>query len=88
LLALRAVGPAVPLDMIRYLRRRSAGGDGLAEAFAMFLLPQLEGLDRDSARRVFGTLSRTISGWANKDALTEFRARYAELFPGLELPGE
>ncbi len=49
LLDVREIGPAVALDIVRYLRRRQAGATGLAEAAAMYLLPQLEGLDKMGA---------------------------------------
>jgi hypothetical protein len=50
LLAIRAVGPAIPLDMIRYMRRRQAEHVGMAEAIAMFLLPQIEGIETQMTR--------------------------------------
>lgn len=52
LLKERAVGPALALDIVRYLRRRAAGLDGLAEALAIFLVPQLDGLTTDAFERV------------------------------------
>jgi len=81
LLEHRRVGPAVALDMVRYMRRRQAQGDGLAEAIALMLLPQLEGLDRVPALETWTALARAIDGWTAEAALEELRSRFAELFP-------
>lgn len=86
LLKHRAVGPAVLNDLIRYMRRRQASGDAFAEAMALFLLPQLEGLDAESAAAVFKLLSNALADWTSADALRELRARYEELFPHVKLP--
>jgi hypothetical protein len=69
------------LDMVRYLRRRQSGGDGLAEAIAMFLLPQLEGLDRDAAKGAGAAILAALSDWTSEAALAELDARWRELFP-------
>jgi len=83
LLAVRPVGPAIALDIVRYLRRRGAGGDGLAEALAMFLLPQLEGLDTEAAAEARGLIGAALAGFASQEALTELSARFEEAFPGV-----
>lgn len=79
LLAHRALGPAVALDVVRYLRQRRAPGEDLAEAFAFFVLPQLEGLERPSVHAIRellrSTLEATDAAW---DALD---AQLMELFP-------
>ncbi|KYF74837.1 hypothetical protein BE11_36865 [Sorangium cellulosum] len=85
LLAHRPIGPAVALDMIRYLRHRQAGGDGFAEALALFLLPQLEGLDADTAAVIFALLSEALDGWAGYDAKEDLSARFRDLFPSAML---
>lgn len=77
------LGPAIALDVVRYMRRRQAGGDGLAEALAMFVLPQLEGLHRTDAEGAWRQLNSTLAGWASPQAIDELRARYMELFPML-----
>jgi MoxR-like ATPase len=86
LLGHRAVGPAVLGDVIRYMRRRDASGDGFAEAMVLFLLPQLEGLDPESASAVFKLLSNALADWTTAEALRELRVRYQELFPHVKLP--
>jgi MoxR-like ATPase len=80
-LAHRRIGPAVALDMIRYLRSRDAR-EGLAEAFAMYLLPQLEGLAPDAALAVWSLLDAELES-APSPSRGELEARFRELFPGL-----
>ncbi|AUX27223.1 uncharacterized protein SOCEGT47_078060 [Sorangium cellulosum] len=87
LLAYRPLGPALAIDMVRYQRRRQADGDGLAEAMALFVLPQLEGLDADPAAKVFGLIQDELAGWAGDDAIAALRARYRDQFPAVVLPG-
>lgn len=86
LLAHREIGPAIALDIIRYMRRRAASGDGLAEALSMFLLPQLEGLDSDVARKVYALFRSTLTGWTSEEALEELRARCEDVWPPGALP--
>ncbi|NOJ98762.1 AAA domain-containing protein [Corallococcus coralloides] len=81
LLEHRDIGPAVALDIVRYMRRRSASGDALAEALGMFLLPQLEGLDVERARKVDALFREALTGWTSDAALTELRERCADLWP-------
>ncbi len=81
LLGHRDIGPAVALDIVRYMRRRAASGDALAEALGMFLLPQLEGLDLDSARKVDRLFVSVLTGWTSDDAVEALRARCADLWP-------
>ncbi|MFO0590593.1 MAG: AAA family ATPase [Polyangiaceae bacterium] len=86
LFAHRPIGPAVVLDMIRYMRRRQASGDGFAEAMSMYLLPQLEGLEQEPAAAVLALLVGALSGWTSSEAVLALRRRYAELFPHLQFP--
>lgn len=86
LLAHRAIGPAVALDMVRYMRRRQASGDGLAEAIAMYLLPQLEGLEQGPANEVLRVLLASVEGWSTPEAQASLRRRYQEVFPHLTFP--
>jgi MoxR-like ATPase len=81
LLGVRDIGPAVALDIVRYMRRRAASGDALAEALGMFLLPQLEGLDLDSARKVDGLFVSVLTGWTSEEAVQALRTRAADLWP-------
>jgi MoxR-like ATPase len=80
----RPIGPAIAIDVVRYMRRRGAGGDALAEAFAMFLLPQLEGLDVAPAIDSFRILNRALEG-ASREQRDEFALRFADLFPHVPL---
>ncbi|MEJ7732999.1 MAG: hypothetical protein WKG00_27855, partial [Polyangiaceae bacterium] len=86
LLGHRAIGPAVLLDIVRYMRRRRMSGDGFAEAMAMYLFPQLEGLDADGAAAVFGKLDGALRDWTTTEAHAGLRLRYQELFPHVKLP--
>lgn len=79
LLAHRKVGPAVMIDLIRYLRARGSDADAMAEAIAMFLLPQLEGLERGAARAVVAVCSELVAT-ASASARTELRERWLEVF--------
>jgi MoxR-like ATPase len=81
LLAHRPLGPALAIDMVRYQRSRRAGGDGLAEAIALFLLPQLEGLDANPAVKVRDLLLEELEGWASSAAIADLRERFHDLFP-------
>lgn len=85
LLAYRPVGPAIALDMIRYMQCRGEAGDGFAEAVAMVLLPQLEGVEPHVAAKVHALLSAVLGGWASPESLAALRARFRELFPTVKL---
>jgi MoxR-like ATPase len=87
LIGLRPVGPAIAIDMVRYLRRRGAGGDGLAEAIGMFLLPQLEGLEPEAAAEALRRIRAALAGGASPGALAEIDARFEEAFPGSGVAG-
>jgi 5-methylcytosine-specific restriction protein B len=81
----RKVGPAVMIDLVRYLRHRDNGADAVAEGLAMFVLPQLAGLEDAEARLAVKTLERAIGVDVSRDALREFRERVQELFVGTDL---
>ncbi|HEX8703061.1 MAG TPA: AAA family ATPase [Myxococcaceae bacterium] len=86
LLAYREVGPAVAIDIVRYMRRRAAAGDALAEALGMFLLPQLEGFDPETARNVHALFEASLAGWTSDAARADLRDRCADLWPPGSLP--
>jgi hypothetical protein len=86
LLGHRPIGPAILVDIVRYMRRRRQSGDGLAEALAMYLLPQLEGLDPDAAAAVFKKLDGALRDWTSQAAIAGLRERYQEIFPNAKLP--
>ena len=75
LFAIRPIGPAIAIDLIRYARRRGAGGAGLAEALAIFLLPQLDGLPSDAAPAVMSLFEAALARLAAAPAIAELRAR-------------
>ena len=83
LLSLREVGPAVGLDVVRYLRRRGEHGDGIAEAIEMFVLPQLQGMSERAAKDARDRCEEALGAAASAPARTSLRARFRELFPGL-----
>jgi 5-methylcytosine-specific restriction protein B len=90
LLTARHIGPAVALDVIKYARRRSTDEgvsaiDALAEAVAMYVLPQLEGLDQDRALACFSAIS-TLANTSTPAARSELRERFVDLFPHVKLP--
>jgi 5-methylcytosine-specific restriction protein B len=86
LLGMRQVGPAILEDIVAYMRRRRASGDGLAEAMAMYLLPQLEGLEQEQASVVFRKLQDSLTGWTSAEAMALLRVQYQEIFPHMKLP--
>ncbi len=86
LFAQRPLGPAIAIDVIRYVRQRQGAGDGLAEAMGMFVLPQLEGLDDRTAVDAYTTIRKILAGWSSTAGADEFRARFADFFPHIELP--
>jgi MoxR-like ATPase len=62
---LKDLGPAVYMDVARYLRERMAidaaeDGQLLFEAFYSYLLPQFEGLDDASGEQLFGALGQLV----------------------------
>jgi MoxR-like ATPase len=71
--SVKDLGPAVFMDLARYVRERrdiSQDGDGqLAfEAFYGYLLPQFEGIDEEAGQELY-KLVRKIVGPANRDRL-------------------
>lgn len=87
LLAHRQLGPALALDMVKYLRRRSAGLKALAEAVELFLFPQLEGLEQGSAQAVLSVLRKHLQDEDSAGDLARVSLRYAELFPHFKFSG-
>jgi len=83
LLRIRPVGPAIPLDMIRYMRRRQGEHVGMAEALAMYLLPQLEGIEPAKAEGLWGLLAAAVG--SDADAEGYLRERFQEIFPLAQL---
>jgi len=79
----RPIGPAIALDMIRYLRARGGQIEHLAEAMGMLLLPQLEGLDDETARAALSVLEASLEG--SPTARHELFMRARETFPNLAL---
>jgi MoxR-like ATPase len=86
LLAQRQIGPAVVIDIIRYMQRRQTDGDAFGEALAQFVLPQLEGLEQEPAVAVLRALHAALEGWAGRETIAELRVRFSEVFPFFALP--
>ncbi|MCK6503539.1 AAA family ATPase [Myxococcota bacterium] len=83
LLSIREIGPAVAIDVVRYLRRRGETVDGLAEAMEMYVLPQLQGLGERAAKEARERCEEALGAGASTVARASLRARFRELFPGL-----
>ncbi len=86
LLGRRSVGPAVAVDMLRYMRRRGGASDALAEAIALFLLPQLEGIDSEAARHSWALFLEVLGESLSVAARDELRERCADLWPTGSIP--
>jgi MoxR-like ATPase len=91
LLAVRELGPALALDSIQYMRRRIAvesmnhWGDAMAEAIAMYVLPQLEGIDDQSVLKVAAAIDGLIMAGSTPRGRSEMRSRIQDVFPHVEL---
>ncbi|AKT41368.1 AAA family ATPase [Chondromyces crocatus] len=75
ILGIRPVGPAIALDMVRYLRQRGDLAESLAEAALLFLLPQLEGLDPEPAAEAYRRILAAIEPVTSPEALAEVDGR-------------
>ena len=58
----RSLGPAIAKDVVRYLQQRSKADNELshaylAEALLLYVVPQFDGLERESIREIYGQLS-------------------------------
>ena len=82
----RAIGPAVALDMVKYLRRRRAP-EGLGESLVSYVLPQLEGLGEAAAAACLDLFRAVLAGAESAAPLAELEQCYRELFPGLSGTG-
>ncbi len=78
----RALGPALALDLVRYLRRRGGAVDALAEGFEMFVLPQLDGLVDEAVRRVEQAVLAAVGDALSDEARAQLVARVRELGGG------
>ena len=83
LLRERALGPALALDLVRYLRRRGGTADALAEGFEMFVLPQLDGLVDEAVRRVEQAVLAAVGDVLSDEARAQLVARVRELGGGV-----
>lgn len=75
------LGPAIGLEVVRYLRRRRGVPESMLEAIGLYVLPQLEGLERQAARAVRSILRKELGGWTSEAALAELEERFTELHP-------
>jgi MoxR-like ATPase len=91
LMAHRALGPAIALDLIRYLRARSHNGKlpyhhgQLAEAISLYVLPQLDGLEQEHILEVYGYFHSLFKSAAADTEIAPsveaVKRRIRELFP-------
>jgi hypothetical protein len=93
---IRAIGPALVRDIVAHVRERRAAGDAtpadriIAQAVALYVLPQFDGLPRGSARDTDAALTALFGpdGEADlKDAFPELRDRFRGLYPTLDWDG-
>jgi hypothetical protein len=73
---LKDLGPAVFMDVAKFLRERLAldrddQGQLLFEAFYSYFLPQFEGIDAATGERLFQTLSPLMGSSARRSRLRE-----------------
>ena len=90
LFAARPIGVAVVLDVIRYARRRAGdpglvAHDALGEALAMYVLPQLEGLDDQGVQHCYKEAMTMIGEACSARGRSELRERFVDLFPHVVL---
>ncbi len=67
------------------MRVRGESGDALAEALAMGVLAQLEGLDDQKVPTAWRVISDAVTGWASEASITSLRERFVEFFPHVPL---
>ena len=66
----RALGPAIAKDMVRYLHQRVEISnalfkyDYLAEALMLYVVPQLDGLERDQVLKIYGQFHLLLNAHA------------------------
>jgi hypothetical protein len=78
--SVKDLGPAVFMDLARYVRERraisQAGGDGqLAfEAFYGYLLPQFEGIDEVGGERLYKLVSKVVGPKSHERLRSTLRA--------------
>jgi hypothetical protein len=85
----RALGPAIVRDMIGFMGERvnggAPGGPGpvalLAEAFMLFAVPQLDGLDRDAIAAILAELTGRFGVDGDAVGLPE---RVRDLYPFID----
>jgi MoxR-like ATPase/tetratricopeptide (TPR) repeat protein len=79
----RALGPAIALDVVRYLRHRTGGQAGaltpghLAEALAIYAAPQFDGLQQESILAIHGQLKTRFGHAALQQRCLDLRLRRA-----------
>jgi hypothetical protein len=83
----RAIGPAIMLDILGYLRSRTRREQGifnhshLAEALSLYVLPQLDGLEQDPILAVYDQLKVHFKDYEADPAVEAMFERIQELFP-------
>lgn len=83
----RALGPAIVKDMIRYIDVRQRGNASelryLLEAFCLYVVPQLDGLEQGVIIKVYKQLSQLFDG-AERQQREILLKRVRELYPYID----
>jgi MoxR-like ATPase len=72
----RELGPALAQDVIDYTKKR--GPNCFSEAFALFIVPQLDGLEEKAIREIYTEISKMFAGDLYLEAV---QGRIRELYP-------
>jgi WD40 repeat protein/MoxR-like ATPase len=75
----RALGPAIALDLLEYLKVRGSGF--LHEAIVLYVVPQLEGLDDDAVGKIYTYLTETVLHGFEDDEKSFVCERIREMYP-------
>ena len=79
LMQFRPIGPAIALDIAKYLSARSGNGlVPLAEALSMYLVAQLDGLSEKPAKQICSQIKSVFNG---DPAWVKLRDRLRQIFP-------
>ncbi|MGC4046452.1 MAG: AAA family ATPase [Armatimonas sp.] len=86
----RPLGPALARDVLAYMKRRG-GRTAFGEAFALFVVPQLDGLDEPVILGIYDYLSKLFMGDGDRPSdayLPSVKKRIEELYPFIDFTKE
>ena len=87
----RGIGPAIVEDMIRYMAERTSQARTgpvqvkpdavIAEAFLLYVVPQLDGLEQESIQKIYGEVGLLFkeAGDIHKEVLDSIRSLYLHI---------